>query len=150
MTDFTEPTTRALRALVDLVIPPSREYGIPGAGDEAIFAEILEAASSARGFVEAAMTALDEQAAAHGNADFAELDADARETVATRFRESHDRFCRMVSGLVAQCYYRDPRVMSSLGMAPRPPFPEGYDLARDDDWSSLDPVRARGPIYRPV
>ena len=60
MTDFTEPTTRALRALVDLVIPPSREYGIPGAGDEAIFAEILEAASSARGFVEAAMTALDE------------------------------------------------------------------------------------------
>ncbi len=48
---------------------------------------------------------------------------------------------------VARCSYRDERVMRSLGMEPQPPFPKGFDLPQGD-WSLLDPVRARGRIYR--
>ena len=51
--------------------------------------------------------------------------------------------------LICQSYYRDPRVLESLGTPPRPPFPEGYEI-QQGDWSLLDPVRARGPIYRPT
>ena len=49
--------------------------------------------------------------------------------------------------VVAQCYYRDRRVMSSLGIEVRPPFPKGYEVAQGD-WSLLDPVRARAAFYR--
>ena len=48
---------------------------------------------------------------------------------------------------VAQCYYRDARIMQSLGMEVRPPFPEGFQVEQGD-WSMLDPVRARKPFYR--
>ena len=44
---------------------------------------------------------------------------------------------------------RSARVLESLGTPPRPPFPEGYEVDQGD-WSLLDPVRNRGPIYRPV
>jgi hypothetical protein len=46
---------------------------------------------------------------------------------------------------VLLCYYRDDRVMVSLGLEARPPFPKGYVLEQGD-WSLLDPVRARKPF----
>jgi hypothetical protein len=39
--------------------------------------------------------------------------------------------------------------MQSLGMEARPPFPQGYEVP-EGDWSMLDPVRARGSIYKKV
>ncbi len=49
--------------------------------------------------------------------------------------------------VVLQCYYRDDRVVRSLGLEPRPPYPRGYVLD-DGDWSLLGPVRARPPFWR--
>jgi len=43
---------------------------------------------------------------------------------------------------VLQCYYRDDRVLRSLGLELRPPFPNGHVLP-DGDWSLLDPVKKR-------
>jgi len=40
-------------------------------------------------------------------------------------------------------------VMLSLGQEPRPPFPKGH-VVEQGDWSLLDPVRARPPMYRVV
>ena len=51
--------------------------------------------------------------------------------------------------VVLLCYYRDDRVMRSLGQEPRPPFPKGHDVEQGD-WSLLDPVKTRAPIWRPV
>jgi hypothetical protein len=51
--------------------------------------------------------------------------------------------------VVLLCYYRDDRVMRSLGQEPRPPFPEGH-VVEQGDWSLLDPVRKRSPMYRVV
>jgi hypothetical protein len=50
---------------------------------------------------------------------------------------------------VVQCYYRDDRVMAALEMEPRPPHPLGFEL-EEGDWTLLDPVRARGKIYRDI
>jgi hypothetical protein len=51
--------------------------------------------------------------------------------------------------VVLLCYYCDDRVMRSLGQEPRPPFPKGH-VVEQGDWSLLDPVRARPPMYRLV
>jgi hypothetical protein len=51
--------------------------------------------------------------------------------------------------IILQCYYRDDRVMRSLGMEPRPLFPKGFEVEQGD-WSLLDPVRARPTLYRDV
>jgi hypothetical protein len=40
-------------------------------------------------------------------------------------------------------------VMRSIGMEARPPFPKGHELEQGD-WSLLEPVRARGRIWRRV
>jgi hypothetical protein len=51
--------------------------------------------------------------------------------------------------VVLLCYYRDDRVMRSLGQEPRPPFPKGH-VVEQGDWSLLDPVRKRPRMYRVV
>ena len=46
--------------------------------------------------------------------------------------------------VVLQCYYRDDRVVRSLGLELRAPFPKGH-VWQEGDWSLLDPVKARPP-----
>ncbi len=48
-----------------------------------------------------------------------------------------------------QCYYRDDRVIRSLGLEPGPPFPKGYTVEQGD-WSLLEAVRNRPPMWRDV
>ena len=49
--------------------------------------------------------------------------------------------------VVLQCYYRDDRVLRSLGLELRAPFPKGYPLEQGD-WSLLEPVKARPSMWR--
>jgi len=49
--------------------------------------------------------------------------------------------------VVLLCYYRDDRVMRSLGQEPRSPFSKGH-VVEQGDWSLLDPVRKRAPMWR--
>jgi hypothetical protein len=44
-------------------------------------------------------------------------------------------------------YYRHPRVLEGLGVEPRPPHPQGYEL-EPGDLAALENVRARGRLYR--
>jgi hypothetical protein len=78
---------------------------------------------------------------------FADLDQERREAVAARLREEGGEALTCFSRIILQCYYRDDRVMRSLGMEPRPPFPKGFELEQGD-WSLLDPVRRRPKLYR--
>jgi hypothetical protein len=55
----------------------------------------------------------------------------------------------VLTRVVLLCYYRDHRVMVSLGLEVRLPFPQGHVLEQGD-WSLLAPVRARKPFWRPV
>jgi hypothetical protein len=65
-------------------------------------------------------------------------------------RETGAEALASLTRITLQCYYRDDRVMRSLGMEPRSPFPEGFELEQGD-WSPLDPVRlARNFIATPV
>jgi hypothetical protein len=139
---------RALRCLVALMIPASAEYGVPGADDDAIFADILRSLGRDAQAVRQALREL-EQCAAQGSRGTAFADLPERERVAAaqRLRETRPALASVLVAVTTRCYYRDDRVMRSLGMEPRPPFPEGFEV-EPGDWSLLEPVRARGRIYR--
>ena len=136
-----------LRCFAGAVIPASTEYGIPGADDEAIAADIVESAAGSVGEVVASLAALDALSRDDRGAGFAALDPTGRLAVAKAFREAHRKLAAPLITLVAQCFYRDERVMASLGMEPRPPYPEGFEVEQGD-WSLLDPVRRRERLYR--
>jgi hypothetical protein len=136
---------RDFRALAGTIVPPSDVYGVPGADDERIFNDILRSLERDRDDVRQALAHLARLA---GGA-FAELEPARRAEVAATFRETGGAPLAALVRVVLLCYYRDDRVMQSLGLEPRPPFPRGH-VVEQGDWSLLDPVRARPPMYRSV
>jgi hypothetical protein len=143
--DLSAEQVRDLRALAGFIIPPSAAYDVPGADDDRIFADILRSLERDRDDI---ARALDHLASLAGGS-FAELDPARRTEVANKFREAGGALLTALVRVVLLCYYRDDRVMRSLGLEPRPPFPQGH-VVEQGDWSLLDPVRARPPMYRPV
>jgi hypothetical protein len=127
------------------MIPASAEYGVPSAGDDAIFADILQSFGRDTEHVLAVLRMLDEMA----GGVFADLEPARREAAAAQLRASGGESLMYLSRIILQCYYRDDRVMRSLGLEPRPPFPMGFEVEQGD-WSLLDPVRARPKFYREV
>jgi hypothetical protein len=77
----------------------------------------------------------------------AKLDAAEREAIANEFRATGGAAAATLVRVVLQCYYRDDRVLRSLGLELRAPFPKGYTLEQGD-WALLDPVKARAGNLR--
>lgn len=146
-TGFTEDEKRMLAVLAEMIIPASAEYGVPGAGDPAILQTILSDAARHRDRLRAALAALEATARESHETGFTDLDASRRDGVVAAFRAARAADADLIAALTAQCYYRDDRVMLSLGMELRPPHPQGYTVDQGD-WSLLDPVRKRAPIFR--
>ena len=142
-----DPLTSAqrddLRVIAGVMIPTSAEFDVPGADDPAIQADMLATLGRDTGFVR---EALDEIARVAG-APLADLGPVRQEAVAAELRAKGGAAVVTLIRVVLQCYYRDDRVVRSLGLEPRPPYPKGHVL-EDGDWSLLDPVRARPPMWR--
>lgn len=132
-----------LRTIAAMIVPASDEYKVPGADDPAIQADMLATLGRDSKLVTAA---LDHLARLAGQ-PLAELDAARRDAVAQEFREHGGAAAATLVRVVLQCYYRDDRVLGSLGLELRAPFPRGHVLP-DGDWSLLDPVKARGGSLR--
>jgi hypothetical protein len=142
---LTDVEARDLRALAGLMIPASTAYKVPGADDDLIFTDILK---SLERDTEDARTALAHLVRLAGGA-FADLSEDRRREVAATFKKEGGAPLFALNRVVLLCYYRDDRVMRSLGQEPRSPFPKGHEVEQGD-WSLLDPVKTRAPIWRPV
>jgi len=136
---------RSLRCLAEMIIPASTDYGVPSAGDDVIFADIFRSLGRDMDQVVAVLQTLDTLS----GGVFADLDPPRRNSVAARLREKGGAALMYLTRIVLQCYYRDDRVMRSLDMEVRPPFPKGFEVEQGD-WSLLDPVRARPKLYRDV
>jgi hypothetical protein len=132
-----------LRAIAGVIIPASAEFDVPGADDPAIQADIVATLGRDAGLVR---EALDEVARLAG-APLAALDLAQQAAVAMELRGKGGAAVATLTRVVLQCYYRDDRVVRSLGLEPRPPYPIGHVL-EDGDWSLLDPVRARPSMWR--
>ena len=132
-----------LRITAAMIVPASDEYKVPGADDPAIQADML--ATLGRDTAQVAQ-ALDHLARLAGK-PMAELDSARRDAVAKEFRATGGAAAATLVRVVLQCYYRDDRVLRSLGLELRAPFPKGYALEQGD-WSLLDPVKARPSTLR--
>ena len=130
-----------LRAIAAMIIPPSDEHRDPG-DDHALIPPAIRASPGRDTRPVAA--ALDHLARLAGM-PLADLEPAARDGVAQQFRSSGG--AATLVRVVLQCYYRDDRVLRSLGLELRAPFPKGYVLP-DGDWSLLDPVKARAGTLR--
>jgi hypothetical protein len=132
-----------LRTIAAMIVPASDEYKVPGADDPVIQADILATFGRDAALVRQALDHLGRLA----GMPFAELDAAKRDAVALEFRKHGGAAAATLVRVVLQCYYRDDRVLRSLGLELRAPFPKGYVLP-DGDWSLLDPVKARAGTLR--
>lgn len=135
-----------LRAFAGMMIPASAAYGVPGADDPTIFADILANLGRDRDDIAAALRRLKELA---GGVPFAGLPAARRQAIGEAFRAEGGLPLAAITRVVLLCYYRDDRVMGSLGQEPRPPFPKGHTVEQGD-WSLLDPVKKRPPLWRRI
>ena len=142
---LTDAERADFRALAGLIIPASAKYGVPGADDDLIFADIVKSLGRDRADIVAALATLSRLA----GAPLAGLDPVRRAELTTELRAEGGPPLAILTRLVLLCYYRDDRVMISLGLEPRPPFPKGHVLEQGD-WSLLDPVKARAPFWRPA
>jgi hypothetical protein len=127
-----------LRMISGMMIPESDEYKVPGADDAAIQGDILATLGRDTKMVSAA---LDHIARLAGK-PLAALDDARRDAVVAEFRASGGAAAATLARVILQCYYRDDRVLRSLGIELRAPFPKGHVLP-EGDWSLLDPVKAR-------
>jgi len=132
-----------LRAIAAMMIPASAEYHVPGADDATVQAEIL--ATLGRD-ADKVREALDHLARLAGGR-LADLGDEQRAAVAKSFRAQGGAAAATLVRVVLQCYYRDDRVLRSLGLELRPPFPKGHTLEQGD-WSLLEPVKARPSMGR--
>ena len=140
---LTPPEARDLRRLAGIMIPADDTYGVPGADDPSIFGDILKTLGRDMADVKIALAALSGLA----GGSFGDLDDAGAETAAMRLLAEPARAVLALGRVVLSAYYRDGRVMRSLGREPRPPFPKGHPLP-DGDWSLLDAVRGRPPLWR--
>jgi hypothetical protein len=132
-----------LRTVAAMIVPASDEYKVPGADDPVIQADMLATLGRDTTLVR---QALDHFARLAGQ-PLAELDTAKREAIANEFRSTGGAAAATLVRVVLQCYYRDDRVLRSLGLELRAPFPKGYTLEQGD-WALLDPVKARAGTLR--
>jgi hypothetical protein len=142
---LTPAELRDLRRLAGFMVPSSTDYGVPGADDGAIFADIVRSLGRDQSAVRNALAMLREMA----GRDFAAIDEAEAEATAMALLRREGPEITALGRAVLQCYYRDERVIRSLGLEPGPPFPKGHTV-QQGDWTLLDAVRNRPPMWREV
>jgi hypothetical protein len=140
---LTDAQQRSLHCVVANMIPASPEHGVPGADDPLIFADIVASLDRETAAVVRALVRLDQLC----DGPFVDAGPEGQHRALDLFRKAHPDLTAALVAATVRCYYRDDRVMRALGMEPRPPFPKGFEVAQGD-WSLLEPVRARGKIFR--
>ena len=122
--ELTAGEWRDLRRLAGFMVPASSEYGVPGADDETVFADIVRSLGRDRNDVRKALAMLRDMS----DGAFADLDDEKAEATAMRLLGCDEPVLTPLGRAVLQCYYRDDRVVQALGLEPRAPFPRGHAL----------------------
>jgi len=143
--------TSEQRAILDLVlnliVPPSADGRMPGAAEVGVLAYLLAEAQDALPVLRQELDELDRRSRERSSRGFAALEAAERKLLIESMRAPAPSFMSRLAAETLACYYQHDRVLEGLGMEARPPYPKGYQVAQGD-LSLLDPVRARGKIYR--
>ena len=124
-----------MQAFLDVVIPPSKDGKMPGAGSLGLataVAAALEADPVLGPVVLAGLQAVREAALEHDPGGLAGLSPQAWVGVVEAQIQAHSWLMIGVARYLYPAYYQHPRVLEGLGEPPRPPFPEGYEVEATD------------------
>lgn len=142
--------TRTLTCVLDQIVPPSADGRLPGAGQLGLAAAIeqgvRERPELEPGLLEG-LAALEACARARSADGFVDVAAAERRALLDQAASQVPGFLLPLVFQTLVAYYAHPAVLEALGHEPRPPYPKGYDVP-PTDFSILDPVRERDPIYR--
>ena len=147
MNDDPLPQTTFDAVLDELI--PARGASLPGAGSLGVGAYVAAKLGDSTPFVASGLAALDALAREAGAAEFADLPPGERAPLLNEVEASQPGFVGSLLFHLYSGYYQDPRVLAAIGLAPRPPYPQGYEL-ETGDLGLLDPVRSRAKLYRDV
>jgi hypothetical protein len=147
MTDTPTPLRDAafMQAFLDLVIPPSADGKMPGAGSLGLAAEVagaLEADAMVGPLVRTGLQAVRDAAVTRHPAGLAALSPAAGVEVIESQLAAHPWLIMALGRYLYVAYYQHPRVLEGLGEPPRAPFPQGYDVEATDP-QLLDKLRSR-------
>jgi hypothetical protein len=132
-----------LRDIAGAMVPADASLGMPGADDPAILADLVKSLGRDLPRVREAIAAIMRES----GGDFAGLDRDRREAFINDYHARGGAPAMALGRVILAAYYRDDRVLISLGLEARSPFPKGHTVEQGD-WSLLDPVRRRAPFWR--
>jgi hypothetical protein len=135
-------------AVLDELIP-ARDDSLPGAGGLGLGDYVEARLGDAMPQVKTGLAALDARARDRGVAGFADLPIEERAPLLEQVAPDHPGFVESLVFHTYTGYYQHPRVSVAIGLPPRPPHPEGYEL-EPGDLSLLDGVRKREKLYRDV
>lgn len=135
--------TQAWRDIAATMLPADASAGVPGADDPAIFDDMVASLGRDLPMVRSALKAIAERS----NGAFASLDRDRREALIAEWYADGGPAAGVLGRVLLAAYYRDDRVLRSLGHEGRAPFPKGYTLEQGD-WSLIEAVRHRPPLWR--
>lgn len=120
-----------MRTLLDLVIPPSNDGKLPGAGSLGLSTDLAPALEG-NSVIVSGLQDLQDAARQKDPDGLTALEPTVQlELVETQLRLSP----ALMAGLTHQlylAYYQHPTVLQGLGQPPRPPFPEGYRVEETD------------------
>ena len=139
---FNEHELKLMRHLAGAALPGDTNMDLPAADDELIFNRLLHKATPRATRLSQLIAACNVNA----DADETELKASCAELIDQWVPGGRDLLSRLLP-LLLQAYYEDERVQQIYQRRPGPPFPEGYEVTQGD-WSLLDEVRDRPPLYR--
>jgi hypothetical protein len=146
---LTDEQRRTLSALVNMMIPASEDGRMPGADELDLVAYVTDESGKLVAGIEAGLNILNQHATDAIGQDFADLsDSDKQQLVDALKLDQPDFVQSLLLQTVVQ-YYQHDRVVSALGLEPRPPYPEGHTV-EPGDLALLDPVRKRSKLYREV
>ncbi|HXD39423.1 MAG TPA: gluconate 2-dehydrogenase subunit 3 family protein [Ramlibacter sp.] len=147
--DLTSAQLETLGALLDMIVPATPDGRMPGAGEMTAILCHIAAARTTLPALRDHLDKLDREAMARCGSAFAAVDEVSRVSLLEQTRASNPLWLHQLALETVTCYYQQDRVLEALGMEARPPYPKGYRV-EPGDLSLLNPVIARGKIYRDI
>lgn len=137
---LTDAQQVTLKLVLNMIIPPSADGRMPGAADVDVQGYIQSYEKQYLDSLAAELDRLESEG-------FSSLSAVDQTALVDQLRSDEPQFLAALAMHTAAAYYMDDRVVVALGMEARPPFPKGYEVL-SGDLTLLDPVKARGQIWR--
>ena len=145
---FTVQQQALLQRLVAAIIPASETLNLPSADDQTIFTAFLKGAGGDQDAADSLIEQLADFFKPFGGIEtVAELDDGAFDQVIDTAKQNYHELLETLIPQLSLAYYRDSRVIISLNKEDRPPFPKG-NIVVQGDWSLLNAVKQRQPLYR--